>query len=676
MLYLITIFLGASLLFMVQPIVGKAILPWFGGSASVWTTCMLFFQVFLLAGYCYAHLLTRIASIAIQTKLHVALLLTSLLLTPITISNEAAFHDYIGPEFAILTTLLLAIGLPYFVLASTGPLLQRWFSYGKVNTNPYRLYALSNIGSLLGLFSYPFLIEPNLVQSIQLNMWSLGYGLFAVAMAALTWSLIESNTDFKNKNQHVTVTYAQVTHWVLLSVLGVVLLLSVTNAMTQNIASIPFLWLMPLTIYLITFIVCFGNERWYVKNFWAFGFIFALLLSFLLFFFSGLFEFTAQILGFTFILLVTLMLVHGELAKLKPMDSALTHYYLAISFGGFVGGLIVALLAPMIFSGYSEFPLAIFSVALLVLFSFWRDTCTKGKIMLLVKRGGIVAVSCGLPVIFLTTQVSYIHHDVVTSRNFYGHLAVKDIVNSSFNERRLVDGTTSHGTQSLVKGRESVPLSYFRKGTGVELALSAVGLNKSIDVGVIGLGTGTLAAYGRVGDNYRFFELNPKVEEYAQDYFSYLSHSKAYWQLVLGDGRISLEKDLASNGGHNFDVLVIDAFSSDAIPVHLLTREALVLYREHVAPNGIIALHISNSHLDLKPLIYTLAHDAGMVAQLYLKQADNVSDDVAQWVLLADSEADFQNKSLSKHQVAWSKQDKNHVLWTDDFSNLWSVLKR
>jgi len=675
MLYFFIIFLSAALLFMIQPIVAKAILPWFGGGASVWTTCMMFFQVFLLAGYSYAHALTHFLSNKKQAMVHGVLVVVSFVSVPVAISNADLMLADNSPVLEIMGLLTVSIGLPYFVLSSTGPLLQRWFSYEKPGQEPYKLYALSNVGSLLGLVIYPFVIEPSFIQQTQFYFWSSGYllyGLASLVMVAhvfkLPNALKESMTDFR-------VDCRALASWVVLSMLGVVLLLAVTNAMTQNIASVPFLWLLPLTLYLLSFIICFAQDKYYQRKFWSVALILMVLASYLLYFFAGYFDFATQVVLFSMILIVGCMLCHGELAKLKPKPSHLTLYYLAISGGGFLGGLFVSIAAPALFSQLSEFPLVVYALVLSLSFVLWRswsqDTSTR---FVLIKTWLLGLSLIVLPLSFMMVESLFTQHDVVSSRNFYGPLAVKDITVGELNERRLVDGTTSHGTQSLDVSKQDIPLSYYRAGTGVALAIDAVGERGPINVGVVGLGAGTLAAYGRSGDQYAFYELNPRVKQYALEHFSYLADTLATVNIYLGDGRLTLTRQL-SKGSRKFDLLVIDAFSSDAIPTHLLTTQAISLYLAHINSNGIIAFHVSNNHLDLTPLLRGLAQHAGVHAKLYLKRADEVDRNLAQWVLLAKDAKLLNSAELNQQAVSWSKTSKNSVIWTDDFSNLLSVMK-
>lgn len=670
MLYFVIIFLSAALLFMVQPLIAKAILPWFGGGASVWTACMLFFQLFLLLGYGYSHLITRYLTHKTQAVCHTVLIISSTLTLPLALNSQNVAIDGV-PQIEILYLLLLSIGLPYFVLSSTGPLLQRWFSYHHPEKEPYRLYALSNIGSLLGLIAYPFIIEPLFPQQSQFDYWSLSYLLFSVLMFAAVAYLYRLKVD-PNKVEFIAkVTLTQVVVWFGLSMFGVILLLAVTNSMTQNIASVPFLWLLPLTLYLLSYIICFSQDRYYQRKYWRIAFGFALLASFLLYFFASVFDFITQVLLFSCILFIGCMVCHGELSRLRPVHNQLTLYYLCISFGGFFGGVFVSLIAPNLFNHFTEFPLVVFCLALVISLGLWREleyTCFTRF-----KRAGLALSVILLPIMFFGLMHLFTQHDVAASRNFYGLLSVKDIQVDGLNERRLVDGTTSHGTQALDSNASKLPLSYYRQGTGVALAIESFSSKSRLKIGVVGLGAGTLAAYGRETDHFEFYELNPQVERYALQYFSYLADTKASYNVSLGDGRLLLQHLVSQP--QEFDVLVIDAFSSDAIPAHLVTVEAVELYQSHLNDNGILAFHISNNHLDLTPLLRGLAEATGLSARLYLKPPDTHGGNLAHWVLLSQTNQTFHVGPLKDEAVSWSKRSDQFVIWRDDYSNLLSVLK-
>lgn len=663
MLYFITIFISALLLFLVQPMVARVILPNFGGGAAVWSMCMLFFQVLLLSGYCYAHWLTKLLKPKIQLAVHAVLLGVALLFTPLDVQIVMGSGS---PQVAILMTLGLSIGVPYFVLAANAPLIQRWFSYDKPTLSPYRLYALSNVGSLLGLLLYPFIVEPFVTLDNQLLGWSAGYWLFVASSVCLLVLLAKSFTRklIETASEDSRWSFSNFLLWTTLSALGVVALLAITSAMTQNISSIPFLWLLPLCLYLMSFIVVFGHEFFAVRHVWLIATLCVLPLSILLFFFASMFSIAAQLVLFSLILISTCMLCHGELARSKPASEQLTCYYLAMSLGGVIGGLLVNFLAPALFDQFIEFPL-VNLLALIVVVILLNKTAVAKKY---VYSTAVYLALCAIG--FIAINNLYQRFDVAADRNFYGQLAVKDVQIGEFNERRLVDGTTSHGTQSLDRSFSTEPLSYYRRGTGISAAFETV-QTKPIKAVMIGLGAGTLAAYGRTGDKLEFLELNPLVRDYATEYFTYMADSQAQVSVVIGDGR----QLLADTDDGSTDLLVVDAFSSDAIPVHLLTAEAVALYASKLTDDGILALHISNSHLDLVPLTHSLAQHVKLPSTFVLTPAVDATQNTTQWVLMSKREDTLKSSFIESVRTPWPDSVQQPVIWTDDYSNLLSVLK-
>jgi len=669
MLYFLTIFLSALLLFLVQPMIAKIILPSFGGGAAVWTTCMLFFQCLLLGGYCYAHGLITFLKPKKQFLTHGLLLSVALLVTPISL-DLISISD--SPQLSILLILLMTIGLPYFVLSANAPLIQRWFAYEHQQLSPYKLYALSNIGSLIGLLLYPFVVEPFFTLDAQLMLWSGGYWLFVLCCLLLIGHLtLKSEKLTNNFVTHLkNFTTARMVLWILLSSIGVIALLSVTSSMSQNISSIPFLWLLPLVLYLISFIICFANEAWISRKLWYAALVMSLPITFLLYFFSSLFPLVVQLLLYSFVLFSVCMVCHGELVRLKPEKENLTAYYLAMSVGGVVGGVFVSLIAPTLFDQFIEFPLVVWGCFVVGAVLSWHSLqFLRTKILWCA-----LSIALFFGGLFVFVNSLYQQYDIATGRNFYGQLAVKDIKINNLNERRLVDGTTSHGTQSLDSKLSKTPLSYYRVNTGVAVAIKALQQRESLNVSIIGLGAGTLAAYGRTNDNYHFLELNPMVSEFAHQYFTYIENSNAEIKVSIGDGRQLLSNNQLFSDD-DLDLLVVDAFSSDAIPTHLLTTQAMKLYKQRIKHDGIIALHISNSHLDLVPLVYGLAQRSGLNAVFVLTSADAKEKNMTQWVLLAEDESVLNNMAIEDVRTRWPNSIKSPVVWTDDYSNLLSILK-
>ena len=693
MLFFYAIFIGAFLLFQVQPLIAKVILPYFGGGAAVWTACLLFFQAFLLLGYLYAHLLSKIADFKKQAVIHSALLLLSLCVLPIgsfpveTVAKLAETDNL--PLTNVLMLLASSIGLPYFILSSTGPIAQHWFSLANHHQSPYKLYSLSNVASLVALLSFPFLIEPFFTSAQQSLYWSVIYFVYALVMAALLVKIARNNQQPKahdeplveqgnepTKQHDFVSVYTRWTPllWLGFSTLGVIFLVSTTNAMTQNVPPVPFLWVLPLCLYLLSFIISFHSPKWYVRWYWFALFMLTAFIAIFMFFIGSQFDITSQVVIYSSILFSACMLCHGELARLKPAVDKLTFYYLTLAFGGFLGSVLVAFVAQNIFTQFLEFPLAI--VGLFILFS-WAVFRENNRVDKLSLTSTALAILCGVTLWQLNHL--YVKTDVHSERNFYGILSVKDVEIDGKKERRLIDGTTSHGTQSLMRDTAHIPMSYYRANTGVAIALEQLSIMKkqtqqSLHAGFIGLGAGTLAAYGNEGDSYRFYELNPAVVDAANQYFSYLKHSKADIDIVVGDGRVSLTKELNANNRENFDLLVIDAFSGDSIPQHLFTVESMKLYWQHLMPNGVIAVHISNTHLNLLPLMQGLAEQSGKELVYFKTKAQTENGHDTQWVWLTNNQALLENSVTKAYRTTIPNNNKS-VVWTDDFSHLLSVLK-
>ena len=690
MLYLVIIFLSAFLLFQVQPLIAKLILPLFGGGAAIWTACLLFFQAFLLLGYLYAHLLSQIKNLKIQFYIHATMLLLSLVYMPIGLIQLDNMSQE-DPLMGILTLLIVSIGLPYFLLSSTGPLIQKWLSIRYAQTTdfaPYKLYSLSNIGSLLALLSYPLIFEPNFSLSNQLTYWSAGYIVLVLALVFFCYQQIQMtltrqlslDVQHEDKDRLALPIKLDWLMWLALSATGVVLLVSITNAMTQNIPPVPFLWILPLSLYLLTFIISFHSPKWYVRWYWYAFFVLSSFAGVLMFFIGSQFDIVSQIVIYSAILLSSCMICHGELVRLKPSTDRLTLFYLNMSFGGFLGSAFVAFVAQQLFTQFLEFPIALVTVFVLFATCVWL---LKGKVVnekyadLLASSSLICAVL--LVIGFIALNKQFKENTVELSRNFYGLLSVKDIDVNGKLERRLIDGTTSHGTQSLSNDQAQIPMSYYRKNTGVALALEHLFLTPTKNVGLIGLGAGTLATYGNRGDNYTFYELNPNVERMARKYFSYIEASKANVNVVIGDARVTLNNELEKKVNNSFDVLVVDAFSGDSVPAHLLTQEAFSLYKAHMKDQAILAIHVSNSHLDLTPLVKGLAKSSGYQALYFKTKASEKEVTQTEWVIVTNNKAFLRNAKVKRLQSNWPKNTNNipkaDVVWTDDYSNLLSVLK-
>jgi spermidine synthase/MFS family permease len=672
LLFASAIFLSAFLLFQIQPMIAKMILPWFGGSAAVWITAMLFFQTALLGGYLYAHWSISKLRPKTQSIVHMLLLALSFAFLPVAPALAWKPTGTEDPILRILGLLTFSIGLPYFLLSSTSPLLQAWYARTHQTALPYRLFALSNLASLLGLLAYPLFVETHVRLQQQSLGWSIAFALFVVlgiivAVASHKRTLIEAGplketakTDMSNCRPP---TVREKILWLLLAGCASTLLLAVTNHLTQNVASIPFLWVLPLGLYILTFILCFDFERIYHRKVYTWLMVIALGgMAYGLSHWDSHTSLKIVIPAFSAGLFIGCMFFHGELVKRKPASPYLTSFYLMLSLGGALGGLLVGLLAPKVLTGYFELPIALTACTILMLivleYRSWRFT---------VAASWMVAI--GVFWAAGTYLSSYKESSRVMVRNFYGGLRVQEYEKGTENETRmLVHGTVDHGMQFTSPGRRSERITYYGLRSGVGLAIDALPRSPR-RVGVIGLGAGSLAAYANPGDVFRFYEINPLVETLARTEFTYLADCRGKTEIIMGDGRLSLEREPSQN----YDLLVIDAFSGDAVPVHLLTRQALELYFRHLKPHGILALHITNTHLDLVPIVAALSGSLG-------KYAVKITNDKLEkrriyrstWALLS-----------SRPIMSYMVQDVGEKLiarpglrvWTDDYSNLFQILK-
>lgn len=666
-LYAATIFSSAFLLFLVQPIVSKHILPWFGGSAAVWATCLVFFQSVLLLGYAYSDRVTRTLQPSRQVLLHGALLVASLLALPVLANQRWRPDGSEDPGLHILLLLSATVGLPYLMLSTTGPLIQSWAARSADSARVYRLFSLSNLASLLALLAYPFLIEPRLPLQAQSSVWSAVYAGFAALCIASGIALTRSATaNPEAANDGSVLEQAPGVRrqllWVALSAMGSWLLLAVTNHITQNVAAIPFLWILPLTLYLMSFVLCFESDRWYRR-----GLFLPLMVMLLLACAYGLhdaklgLDIKVAIPLYCAALFASCMFLHGEMAALRPPARHLTRFYLALSLGGACGGLLVGLLAPRVLPAYYELGLGFVLVGLLaaVLLRASRVTMAIGLLL---------AALCAM-LLWLQVRADFSSARLM-ERNFYGRLLVRDLptANPEVSVRRLLHGAILHGEEYLAGSNRNKPTTYYGISSGIGRLLATSDSPRV--VGIIGLGTGTLAAYGERGDRFRFYDIDPAVIAIAKNEFGYLRNSKAAIETVLGDARLSLEKEVP-NG---FDVLVIDAFSGDSIPVHLITREALAVYRRHMKPDGVIAFHVSNRFLSLAPVVGQLAADQHMHALLVADADAEPPLLKTDWMLVAASEHALLRPALA-YVATKPPVIEGLKVWTDDTNNLFKILK-
>jgi hypothetical protein len=689
LLFAATIFTSAFLLFQVQPLISKFILPWFGGSPAVWSTCMLFFQVVLFGGYVYAHLTTQYLSPKKQAVLHVGLLVAAACLLPISPADSWKPTGGENPALQIVLLLSVSIGLLYFILSSTGPLLQSWFSRQAPGASPYRLYALSNIGSLLALVSYPFVFEPALSSPLQAGLWSWGFCFFAGVCALCAVGLFRSNTvevaaalennSLNDENsdgsaiEEASPTWGDRALWLGLAMTASVMLLATTNQVCLDVATVPFLWILPLTLYLMSFILCFDSANWYSRKWYVALLTFSLMAVVNTMLSGSDVSIVLQILIYLSALFFCCMVCHGELARQKPSPKYLTQFYLLMSAGGAGGGLFVGLLAPYVFPAYWELHIGIVACLLVTLTVFFRDKSSPLHAGNAQPAWIAILVWVGILTWSLQSHArAAIGTALAVTRNFYGVIRVEDDINKetpSLDRRGMFHGSILHGTQFLSDEKRHLPTTYYGETSGAGLAMRLHRAGEDRNIGVVGLGVGTLATYGTKQDTIRFYEINPEVIRMAEEYFWFLEDTDAETEMILGDARLSLEHEPPQN----YDILVLDAFSGDAIPTHLLTEESVQLYVRHLNRDGLLCVHISNLHFDLQPVILGLAESQKLhVVSVQANKNDELGTALCHWMLLS------RKPIPTKITTAAEELDElgeKRILWTDEWSNLLSVLR-
>ncbi|MCB0322283.1 MAG: fused MFS/spermidine synthase [Bdellovibrionales bacterium] len=669
--YFASIFLGSFLLFQVQPIVGKALLPWFGGSPAVWTSCMLFFQVVLLAGYSYAHLVWRFLSPRAIVVLHSIALLVAVTTLPVLPGEELRPLGSEAPLRVILLILTQSLFLPYLLLAASSPFLQYWYTL-VLPYSPYRLFALSNAASFLALLSYPFLIEPYTSLPFQDTLWS---GLFVLYTLLSLGTLLASRLRLSRtagvQPGDLGAKFAGLRNtirWITPSACGVVLMLGATNELCQDIAVVPFLWIAPLALYLLTFVICFEYPQWYRRK----AFLYAYLLTALLLpvvwdpRFQG--PLVLTVLAFLLTVFLGCMLCHGELARQRPTKEYLTSYYLSLSLGGAIGGIFVGVVAPKLFHDFYEFPLALAYCPLLVLIQLFANDPKHGHILkagswrvltLELTLAGLSLVAASL--LSESQQTKRIHRD------FFGVLRVNEAEDQEGRRvRTLVYGDTVHGAQYVSPELESTPLMYFGEGSAAGKVLSRFRVGAPRHIGIVGLGVGSMLAYTKKSDSVVIYELNPTVVAFAETYFTFLKNAEAAIEMRIGDGRLSLHYEES----RRFDLLLLDAFSGDSIPAHLLTKEALELYLRHLKPDGVLVFQISNRYLDLAPVLRGASEALGLswTEEVGAGQGPHLAP--SYYMVLSPSRQSLEAIFGQVHHQA-----TDTLLWTDAYSSLYSVIR-
>lgn len=668
--YALTIFTSAFLLFLVQPIMAKQILPWFGGSAAVWSTCLVFFQFLLLFGYAYSDWTTRRMKPRNQSVLHIALLVASLISLPIIadVSWKPAGDE--DPTLRILGLLGATIGLPYFLLSTTGPLVQAWFARSfPAGSSVYRLFALSNFASLVALMSYPFVVEPWVSTLTQSYGWSVGYAVFVtLCIVSAVFTLRSRPASVPGRaavdalNDGPRPKVYEFGLWLVFSAMGSFMLLAVTNHITHDVASVPFLWILPLTLYLVTFVLCFEGRGWYKRHIFLGPLLVVVgAMAWSLHEDRGIHDIKESVALFSAGLFVCCMFFHGELANMKPAPRYLTSFYLMVSLGGALGGVIVGFIAPRLFSTYYEFGAGLIVTLLLAVYVVRRMPFFVPLIVL-------AGVGFSSYHIYHYVQ-SLSGNALVMTRNFYGTLRVRDVGSGDEAMRRLMHGVIMHGEQYRAHHKRDEPTTYYGRTSGVGLAILDLPPEPR-RVAVIGLGTGTLATYGRPGDVYRFYEINPDVIDVARSHFTFLSDSRAKVETVLGDARLTMEREPAQN----YDLIAVDAFSSDSIPVHLLTREAMAVYLKHLKPDGVLAFHVTNRFLRLAPIVKAIADEYRLHTALVVDEADESDLAKTDWVLVTRDPRILEQEAIAAATSAIETIPALKV-WTDDYNNLFRILK-
>jgi hypothetical protein len=752
--FAIAIFTSAFLVFQVQLLLGKEILPLFGGASAVWTVCVLVFQLLFLAGYGYSHGLATWLSPRKQVIVHGALLAASAIFlavlghirsAPIGPGANWRPNPEANPSWAIAQFLFSAIGLPFFLLSATSPLMQHWFAEVAPKKSPYRLYALSNVGSLLGLLSYPFLVEPHLGLRVQGWVWVSGYGLFLVCYYFSARRVAHSAACAPPKKQSVPdsapsgapVRWVQRLRWIGLAACASVLLLATTNLVSQDIAVSPFLWVLELSLYLLSFIVCFESDRWYRSDIFHPLFVVTVAFVILVSLPNARYSYLLQLAAYSAALFAGCMVCHGEAARTRPSAESLTAFYLCIATGGAVGGIIVSLLAPWMFPNYWEYPLGVLGCLAVILFvsagqasSWWYNG--RPSLALLILAGVVllaptVAASiwkqaAGLPyslspyaaaaliaaaafryfmerrtsraapapafvrnasriaLALLTAgliipQKAAFYHVIATSRNFYGVLSVVSVEQENY--LALRHGNIVHGFQYQDPRRARLVTGYYGPHSGANIAIRNWPRHP-MRVGLVGMGVGTLAALAQSGDVYRFYDINANVYKMSagqHPYFTFLRDSPGRIDVVQGDARLSLEREAGRGDYGNFDVLVLDAFSGDAIPMHLLTHEAFSLYARHLrGPASVIAVHISNLTIDLRPVIAGIARDFGFHALRF--NAPLLAGPLSQsdWILLSRDPAALTGNEMALQSEPFPAETRP-IFWTDDYCDLLQLIR-
>lgn len=729
-LFAATLFISATLMFLLQPMFGKVLLPLLGGAPSVWNTCMVFFQTVLFFGYLYAHFICKVQQGFRQILIHGVVIAVSCLALPVALSESAEPPNEADPTLWLIKILSVSIGLPFFVLSTTAPLLQKWFSRigHQTSNDPYYLYVASNAGSLLALLSYPFLLEPNIGLIEQQITWSSGFSILCFLLICCMLIVLrainraEVSVGHRDKMKDSPDLFKRL-HWLILSFVPSSLLLGLNNYITTDIASVPLLWVIPLSLYLLSFIIVFSKfnvsvQKWMVALQPLIIPPFVVYLSFEQVFSHITIELILNLLAF----FLSVMVCHGELAKKRPNTQYLTTYYLIMSFGGMLGGMFNTFLAPLLFDTIFEYPLMLvaalmlrphqmihaeikpdYKVKLLVfyilLFAFViyynGNNLSQNLIVTLtiITMAAInyLAFRNLAPNLLLNTIViiaclaSFNDHEYKVlhqERTFFGVLNVREreVHNDSKKITTLhefYNGTTKHGAQIVASDQQCAPIGYYHpRGPIGQLFDAYDQVNENWDIGIVGLGSGVMGSYAKKAQSWTFYELDPSIVDLAlnQEYFTFLHNCVESPEIYVGDARLTLDRKKEPQ----FDLLVMDAFSSDSVPTHLLTKEALELYLANLKSSGLLVFHITNRHLTLKKVVANHARNMGLAAlhQVFLPQKNTPFIHYTEWIVLAKDATNLKPLMLTR-LGSWNKLPEFPEIrdWTDDFTSIINILK-
>ncbi len=683
--FILAVGLSGFLIFQVQPMMGKFLLPVFGGSVTTWSACIAFFQTTLLIGYLYAYLTSRM-TVRWQAAFHVGVVLASLALLPITPTASASVATEDNPALGIMQLLAVAVGAPYLILAATSTLVQRWFAAAQPGRDPTRLFAVSNLASFAGLISYPFLFERLAPITTQTVWWSFAYAAYAAAIGWCAMLAAKAAPAAPVRDVPVEGRMAgqdgptPVLGWVWLSLIGSILLVASTNIITERVAAMPFLWVIPLSLYLLSFVVVFARSDRRRLGGWFAAFLALFLLGLVLQNVEDSYLLILKIAGISGAMFAGCMVVHGELANRRPGTERLPAFYLWMTFGGALGGLFVTFAAPALFSDYWEYEIAIAALVATYVLLRRADLPASIKTARSAVAGAIAAVAVSV-VVGLSLFVREEPGDVIEKvRNFYGVVKIVRLDEDDDDERlAMFQSSVNQGEQMADEARRREPACDFGAETGIGLAIRRHPkriAGQPLRIGIVGLGVGMTLVHGLKGDLFRYYEINPAVTDLARKYFSFHTDTEATFEVVHGDGRLVLEKE-GKEGARKFDILIIDAFRGAAPPMHLMTREAFEIYLARTEPDGLIVANFEVERFDPSPLFRGMGKLFNLRAEWFeTTLLPDCKQEAVSWAIYARSGAFFEDADVRRRISPWWDKKDTTLVWTDQTSNLFSILNR